>query len=53
MTKKIELILSALFTGILGIYSYLHPLKYHIFIPIMFGILFILAIYLLVTLDKK
>lgn len=52
MTKKIELILSALFMGGLCGYTLIHPEKYHLCIPILHGICFLIAMYLLLTLDK-
>ena len=52
MSKKIELILSALFMGGLCGYTLIHQEKYHLCIPILYGICFSIAMYLLLTLEK-
>ena len=49
---KTKYIIGTLVLGIICIFSVIHPERYHIFIPIIFGTLTIFSIVTLIT-DKK
>ena len=52
MKNKLKYSLCIITTFMIGLYSYDHPEKYHVLIPIMFGALCVLGIALLVTSKK-
>jgi len=53
MKNKIEYSTGIIITALISYYSYCHPERYHILIPIIFGALCVLGIAFLATDDKK
>ena len=53
MKNRIKYLLSMTISFTIGLYSYNHPEKYHVLIPIIFGTLFILGSVFLIEEIKK